>query len=146
MTIRTSSWPSGVPCWADVMATDVRASGSFSTAVLGWTVPEPEEQWGGYVTAEADGQVVAGIGPVQEGARTAWTLYLATDDAEGLVAAAPEHGGTVLGPVRTSTSPTSARRWPPPRGPAVRSSRRRWTRRSAGWRASRTPTARRSWS
>jgi predicted enzyme related to lactoylglutathione lyase len=43
MSIRTSPWPNGVPCWADVMATDVRASGAFYTAVLGWKVPEPEE-------------------------------------------------------------------------------------------------------
>jgi hypothetical protein len=99
MSTRTSPWPNGVPCWADVMATDVRASGAFYAAVLGWTVPEPEEQWGGYVTAEAGGRSVAGIGPVQQGAPAAWTLYLATDDVEGLVARAPEHGGTVLGPV-----------------------------------------------
>lgn len=44
MSTRTSPWPSGVPCWADGMATDVRAAGAFYTAVLGWTVPEPGEQ------------------------------------------------------------------------------------------------------
>ena len=99
MSIRTSPWPSGVPCWADVMATDVRASGAFYTAVLGWTVPEPEEQWGGYVTAEADGRMAAGIGPLQDGSPAAWTLYLATDDVEGLTSRAAEHGGTVLAPV-----------------------------------------------
>lgn len=98
MSIRTSPWPDGVPCWADVMATDVRAAGAFYSAVLGWTVPEPEEQWGGYVTAGADGQLVAGIGPVQEGARAAWTLYLATADVEGVVVRASEHGGSVLAP------------------------------------------------
>ena len=98
MSVRTSPWPNGVPCWADVSATDVRASGAFYGAVLGWEVPEPDEQWGGYVTAAKDGQVVAGIGPLQEG-RPAWTLYLATDDVEGLAARAAEHGGTVLAPV-----------------------------------------------
>ena len=98
MSIRTSPWPNGVPCWADVSATDVRASGAFYSAVLGWTVPEPEEQWGGYVTAEAGGHMVAGIGPLQDGP-AAWTPYLATDDVEGLAARAPEHGGTVLAPV-----------------------------------------------
>ena len=81
------------------MATDVRASGALHTAVLGWKVPEPEEEWGGYVTAEADGHMVAGLGPVQAGARAARTLCIATDDAEGMVAKAPEHGGSVLGPV-----------------------------------------------
>lgn len=62
-------------------------------------MPEADEQWGGYVTAEADGQMVAGIGPVQQGARAAWTLYFAADDAEGVVAQTRELGGTVLGPV-----------------------------------------------
>lgn len=99
MSTRTSPWPSGVPCWADVMATDVRASGRFYAAVFGWQVPEPEEQWGDYVTAEAGGQLVAGIGPVQPGAPAAWTLYLATDDVEGTVARAAERGGSVIGPV-----------------------------------------------
>ena len=99
MSTRTSPWPEGVPCWADVSAKDVRATGAFYTAVLGWQVPEPEEQWGGYVTAEVDGQAVAGIGPVQGDAPAAWTPYLATDDVEGLVARAPEHGGSVLAPV-----------------------------------------------
>ena len=99
MSTRTSPWPNGVPCWADVSATDVRASGAFYTAVLGWRVPEPEEQWGGYVTAEVDGQPVAGIGPVQDGAPPAWTPYLATDDVEGVAATASAHGGSVLAPV-----------------------------------------------
>ena len=99
MSTRTSPWPAGIPCWADVMASDVRAAGAFYAAVLGWKVPEPEEQWGGYVVAEKDGQAAAGIGPVQQGARAAWTLYLATDDAQGLVATASTHGGGVLAPV-----------------------------------------------
>ena len=99
MSTRTSPWPNGVPCWADVSATDVRATGAFYAAVLGWSVPEPEEQWGGYVTAEADGRMAAGIGPLQDGGPAAWTPYFATDDVEGLTARASEHGGTVLAPV-----------------------------------------------
>jgi predicted enzyme related to lactoylglutathione lyase len=98
MSTRTSPWPNGVPCWADVSATDVRASGAFYTAVFGWEVPEPEEQWGGYVTAATGGRMVAGIGPLQ-GGPAAWTLYLATDDVDGIVAGAAEHGGSVLAPV-----------------------------------------------
>lgn len=42
--------------------------------------------------------MVAGIGPLQ-GGPAAWTVYLASDDVEGLAARAPEHGGTVLAPV-----------------------------------------------
>lgn len=96
MSIRSARWPSGVPCWADVMAPDVTAAGRFYAAVLGWTVPEPEDQWGGYVVANVDGAATAGIGPVQQGARAAWTLYFASDDADGHTATTRAAGGGVL--------------------------------------------------
>ena len=98
MSTRTSPWTAGIPCWVDLMASDVVVSSAFYTAVLGWTVPEPDEQQGGYVVAEVDGQAVAGIGPEQAGARQAWTLYFATDDADATAAAITAHGGTVLLP------------------------------------------------
>ncbi len=81
------------------MATDVRASGAFYTAVLGWTVPEPDEQWGGYVVAEVDGQMVAGIGPVQEGApRRLDALPRDRRRRAPRARRLAEHGGTVLAP------------------------------------------------
>lgn len=96
MSIRTSRWPAGVPCWADLMASDHSVASAFYSSVLGWTVPEPDAQWGGYVVAQRRGADAAGIGPVQPGARAAWTLYLATDDADATAAAITEHGGSVL--------------------------------------------------
>ena len=96
MSIRTSRWPAGVPCWTDLMAPDLAAASAFYTSVLGWTVPEPDEQWGGCVVAQRNGADTVGIGPMQPGARTAWTLYLATDDADATTAAVTEHGGSVL--------------------------------------------------
>ena len=98
MSTRTSPWPAGVPCWADLMVPDVVAAGAFYAAVLGWEVPEPDEQYGGYVVAHRGGHAVAGIGPEQPGARTAWTLYFASDDADGTTAAVEEAGGSVLAP------------------------------------------------
>lgn len=98
MTKRTSPWPAGVPCWADLMVPDVAVAARFYETVLGWTVPEPDEQYGGYVVAHVDGAAAAGIGPEQPGARTAWTLYVATDDADASMAAVAEAGGTVLLP------------------------------------------------
>ena len=98
MSIRTSPWPDGVPCWADLMVPDVPAASSFYREVLGWTVPEPDEEHGGYVVAQVGDAAVAGIGPEQPGARTAWTLYLATDDADRTAAVAAEHGATALLP------------------------------------------------
>ncbi len=96
--IRTSRWPHGVPCWADLMVPDIPAASRFYESVLGWTVPEPDEEWGGYVVAHVDGAACAGIGPEQPGARTAWTLYLASDDADATVAQVEAAGGTVVAP------------------------------------------------
>lgn len=98
MSIRTSPWPAGVPCWVDLMVPDVAAASRFYEQVLGWTVPEPDEQWGGYVVAHVGGAAAAGIGPEQPGARTAWTLYFASDDADATAKAVADAGGTVLAP------------------------------------------------
>ena len=40
MSIRTSRWPAGVPCWVDLTAPDVDAAQSFYEQVLGWTVED----------------------------------------------------------------------------------------------------------
>ena len=96
MALRTAPWPAGVPCWVDITVPDVEASSAFYAAVLGWTVPPAGEHSGGYRVAEVDGAAVAGIGPLQAGEHTAWTLYLASDDAGATAAAITEHGGTLL--------------------------------------------------
>lgn len=98
MSIRTSPWPAGVPCWADLTAPDVDAAKAFYAEVLGWTFQDTEAEYGGYALAEVRGAAAAGIGPQQPGAPTAWTLYLASDDADKTAAAVTEHGGTVLSP------------------------------------------------
>lgn len=117
MSTRTSPWPAGVPCWADLMVPDVREATAFYSAVLGWTVPEPDEEWGGYVVAHVDGAATAGLGPQEAGARTAWTLYFATDDADLTAKAITAAGGTVqrepvdvgpLGRMCLATDPSGA--------------------------------------
>lgn len=97
MTIRTEPWPAGTPCWVDLMVPDVAVASRFYEAVLGWSVPEPDEQYGGYVVAERDGGVVAGLGPhLEPHQRVGWTLYFATDDADATAAAVTAAGGEVL--------------------------------------------------
>ena len=99
MSVRTSRWPAGVPCWVDVMAPDVGKAQAFYAAVLGWTFQEDTEgEYGGYVIAMVNDAAAAGIGPQREGAPAAWTLYLASDDADKTAAAVTEHGGSVLLP------------------------------------------------
>lgn len=97
MTLRTSPWPAGVPCWADLVTPDVRAASAFYSAVLGWSCSEPDEAYGGYAVASTDSADAAGIGPLPgPDVRSAWTLYLASDDADAIAAAVSQHGGRVL--------------------------------------------------
>jgi predicted enzyme related to lactoylglutathione lyase len=98
VSIRTSRWPAGVPCWTDLTAADVAAAKAFYADVLGWAYQDTGAEYGGYAIAQARGAAAAGIGPQQQPGPSAWTLYFATDDAEATAAAVAEHGGTVLLP------------------------------------------------
>jgi uncharacterized protein len=99
MSTRSTPWPAGVPCWADLTVPDVRAVQDFYARVLGWSFVGSGEEYGGYVIAQVGGAAAAGIGPQQqEGAPAAWTLYVASDDADATAAAIGEQGGTVLVP------------------------------------------------
>ena len=98
MTTRTSPWPAGVPCWTDLMTPDVGDARMFYEAVLGWAFADTGDEYGGYVIAQARGAAAAGIGPMQEGTRTAWTLYFATDGVDASVVRAEELGGTTIVP------------------------------------------------
>lgn len=96
MSIRTSPWPAGVPCWTDLVTPDVEAAQRFYAAVMGWDFAGTGEEYGGYVIAQVRGAAAAGIGPVPEGGQPAWTLYLASDDADATATAVRDHGGTML--------------------------------------------------
>ncbi len=98
MTIRTAPWPAGVPCWIDLQVPDVPAAQEFYGAVLGWTFAPPAQEFGGYVVAESHGAMAAGIGPAQAGAAIAWTLYLASEDADATAKSVEVAGGTVVLP------------------------------------------------
>ena len=92
MSIRTSPWPAGVPCWTDLAVPDVAAAQAFYGDVIGWTYQDTAADYGGYVIAQSRGAAAAGIGPLpQEGMHPAWTLYLASDDADTTAGAVTEH-------------------------------------------------------
>jgi predicted enzyme related to lactoylglutathione lyase len=78
------------------MTPDVAVAQQFYGAVVGWTFQDTDDEFGGYTIAEARGAAAAGIGPLQPGAPTAWTMYLASDDADKTAAAVTENGGTLL--------------------------------------------------
>jgi len=120
MTIRTSPWPAGVPCWADLTVPDVEAAKAFYGAVLGWAFRDLGPDYGGYAIAEARGADAAAIGPAQgnDAASPLWTMYFASDDADKVAAAVSDSGGTVLlgpgdvgpmGRMFVATDPTGVR-------------------------------------
>ncbi|MFN8631885.1 MAG: VOC family protein [Chloroflexota bacterium] len=92
----------GRPVWADLATSDAAGARDFYARVLGWTAEvEPDPQYGGYAMARVNGQDVAGIGPAQSGAPTAWSVYFLVADAAAAGEAATQAGGTLIMPART---------------------------------------------
>ena len=84
MSERTSYEP-GVPTWVDLASPDTDASAAFYGGLFGWELQSagPVEETGGYGMFTLRGKQVAGVGPImQEGQPPAWSVYIATDDAD----------------------------------------------------------------
>ncbi len=97
MSRRSEPWPAGTPCWVDIAVPDVAASTAFYGAVMGWSFVDSGEEFGHYNIAQVDGHAAAAIGPRQdENQPTAWTVYLASDDADVTAAAISANGGMVI--------------------------------------------------
>ena len=97
MSHHDTPWPAGTPCWVDIAVPDVAAATAFYGAVLGWSFVDHGEQFGHYHFAQAGGRAAAAIGPVmEEGQPSAWTVYLATDDADGTAELITANGGSLL--------------------------------------------------
>ncbi len=89
----------GTPIWIDLSTSNIDASRAFYSALFGWNVPPPNEQFGGYTMMDLDGALIAGAmpkGPDEAGMPDAWTIYLASDDAAASVEAAKAAGGAIL--------------------------------------------------
>jgi predicted enzyme related to lactoylglutathione lyase len=88
----------GVPNWIDLGTEDLFDATRFYTELFGWTAhisPDPEQ--GGYTIFAKNGRPVAGGGPTYgEGQPTAWSTYIATDDADAVAARVDAAGGKVL--------------------------------------------------
>jgi predicted enzyme related to lactoylglutathione lyase len=98
MSLRTSPWPIGVPCYADVSTPDLPGAQAFYADVLGWSYGEAAPGFEGYVVANVDGADTGGVGPQAPGedGPGAWTVYFATDDIDHLAARIGELGGAVV--------------------------------------------------
>jgi predicted enzyme related to lactoylglutathione lyase len=99
--VTRQSAPLGAPNWIDLATSDVERAQQFYGAVFGWEFETGGPEYGGYVTAAVDGQVVAGLmrNDPQWNAPDAWTTYLHTADADATVAAAVAAGGSNCGGV-----------------------------------------------
>jgi uncharacterized protein len=85
----------GAPNWLDLGSPDVDRTASFYGGVLGWTVQGLGPEAGGYGMFQVDGKTVAGIGPLDAGQQSGWTIYFCTPDVDAATKAAEQAGATV---------------------------------------------------
>jgi predicted enzyme related to lactoylglutathione lyase len=97
-----NEYPSGVPCWVDIVPPDPEAAVAFYGDVFGWQFERQGPAGSaGYVVARLEGQDVAGIGAPMEGSpdRATWWTYIAVDDADAAARRVRDAGGRVeVGP------------------------------------------------
>ncbi|MCX3061528.1 VOC family protein [Streptomyces beihaiensis] len=91
----TTTYVPGAPNWLDLGSPDLETSRTFYAAVLGWEFRSAGPEGGGYGFFTSDGKTVAGLGPLDKGARPAWTVYFHTADADATAKAVESAGGRV---------------------------------------------------
>ncbi|WP_028926835.1 VOC family protein [Pseudonocardia acaciae] len=97
MPTRDTPWPAGTPCWVDLSVPDVKAATEFYGPVMGWTFTDTGAEYGHYHMCQVGDRVAAAIGPLQQpGQPVAWTVFLASDDADATAKLVAENGGTVI--------------------------------------------------
>ncbi len=86
--------------WVDLAAKDAAAERDFYQKVFGWDIQvNPDPQYGGYGLAKVGGKDAAGIGPAQMPEQpSAWTLYIGSNDLEGLSKKVTAAGGKIVAP------------------------------------------------
>jgi uncharacterized protein len=98
MPERTSYDP-GTPSWVDLGTSDPDAAKRFYGDLFGWQAEDagPVEQTGGYAFFVQRGRKVAGVGQLQDPQQpTAWSVYVSTDDIDGVVERVRQAGGMVM--------------------------------------------------
>lgn len=92
----TTDFVTGSPNWIDLGSPDTGAAAAFYGAVFGWEFESAGPHTGGYGFFTRQGRPVAALGPLtEEGARSAWTVYFHSEDAEATTKLTEQHGGTV---------------------------------------------------
>lgn len=89
-----SDFKEGVPCWVDVSLPDLAAGQRFYGELFGWTFQDQGEEFGHYTMAQRDGKNAAALmGKMDPSMPTAWSVYIASDDAAKTAAKITESGG-----------------------------------------------------
>lgn len=98
MPTRDETWPTGTPCWIDLMVTDPAAAKTFYSSLFGWDVQEGPPEAGGYAMCLLNGRAVTAISPKPQDNPfpNVWSTYLASDDVDKTVAIAKESGGQFM--------------------------------------------------
>lgn len=97
MSIRTSPWPVGTPCWVDVATADPQVASTFYSELFGWEVRQGPPEARGYRMALVRGSAVAGIRPAPSPGSDSWTTYLASEDVGATAREVVAAGGSVVG-------------------------------------------------
>jgi uncharacterized protein len=89
-----NEYPTGVPCWVDVLEPDPGVAMMFYGALFGWEFDGPGP--GDYYEARLRGRHVAGVGAQPTGVPSAWNTYVSVSSAEDATRAAEGAGGRVV--------------------------------------------------
>jgi predicted enzyme related to lactoylglutathione lyase len=99
MTRRITA-PTGAPVWIELASSDLAASHSFYTQLLGWEVEPPSPEFGGYTNLRKDGVRIAGSmdKPEMQPGPDAWLVYMSSTDCAATCDAAAAAGAMVMVP------------------------------------------------
>jgi len=89
----------GEPCWISLFTPDVDTAVSFYGDLFGWSVGEPNKEFGGYRMFLRDEEPIAGLMPNDTGQPSLWAIYLATPDITATVERATARGATLVADV-----------------------------------------------
>lgn len=97
------NYPEGVTSWIDVEQNDVEGAKTFYGGLFGWTFSDatPSESPFRYAIAQLDGKDAAAIGGPTVAAPTresAWSTYVAVDDAHAAAERVTAAGGQIVEP------------------------------------------------
>lgn len=88
------------PRWVDLATSDPAAACDFYSNLFRWRMDISDDpQYGGCAMAMMGDRTTAGIGGKQDpNMPDAWSLYMGTDDIDGLAAKISDAGGKVIAP------------------------------------------------